>query len=269
MNRRMVSVISACSILVASGVAVTAAYASDIYKPSGSGNTLSVQQSTVSYPNGAKTGLQTKMINAIDNYRTLQGTYSEKFDPIGVSDTTTFAIQLAPTVASYAKSDFGGKVTEFKQDGENAVVVNPDGSQRSVKVSVHASKQNLQSLQSRYPTIDGKAGFVLRGNPAGASTDDVTFPQQFALGYLKNQSTWKIDGQTTFLGRQAVEISGQLPKDLQAKHDAVRFDVLIDDQTGILLREQEYNTAGQVTNQIVVTSLSVNQPIDSSLFSLH
>ena len=88
------------------------------------------------------------------------------------------------------------------------------------------------------------------------------------MGYLQHLSDWNILGTTQYLGRNAVEISDQLPSYLAQKHDAVRFNALVDEQTGILLKEDEYDSNGNVTNEIVVISLKFNQPVSASSFAL-
>ncbi|MHB1628831.1 MAG: hypothetical protein ACYCVB_10750 [Bacilli bacterium] len=273
--KRAVSVSLAALILATlSG----AAYAANIHghqtssavKVSRSGST----GRRVSYDNTAtaKEALQTLMLNAVDNYTTLQGSYSEDFKPIKVSYTVNFALEFSPSVGGYADVNNQGRITVYKQDGANAQMIEPGGGKRNFKVpavNVAEQRKTLHSVSSRYGSFNGKPLFVYRAAPTLAvPTDDVTFPQEFALGYLQHLSDWNILGTTQYLGRNAVEISGQLPSYLAQKHDAVRFNALVDEQTGILLKEDEYDSNGNVTNEIVVTSLKFNQPVSASSFAL-
>ncbi len=215
----------------------------------------------VSYPNDEKTALQTKMVNAIDYYSTVEGSFYENFSPIHQKRIIDFKLDL-PNQKAVVHINTNGHTEVFTQDGNSGQEGTLPPMNRAPQ-DFDKDKTTLHSLSSRYLLINGKPGYVLRPSPIMSNVqDDVVFPQTFALGFLKDHSKWNIDGKTTYLGRSATVISGQMPSDLEQKHDAVRFVAVVDNETGILLKEQEFSSAGQVTNEIVVTSLSVNQPVD-------
>ncbi|WP_156900256.1 hypothetical protein [Alicyclobacillus contaminans] len=166
-----------------------------------------------------------------------------------------------PDQKAVVNLDTNGHTEVFTQDGNTAYEGTLPVMKRAPQ-DFAKDKIELHSLSSRYVLINGQSGYVFRPSPIMSnSQDDVVFPQAFALQYLKDHSKWGIDGKTTYLGRSATIISGEMPSTAaEEKHDVVRFVAIIDNATGVLLKEQD--SSGQVTNEIVVTSLSVDQPID-------
>lgn len=232
-----------------------------------------IEKNVVSYAEGQKTDLQTLMTNAIDNYTTLQGTYYVKYLPINVNQTVSFTIDLA-NQSAYVEDETNGQKRIIKQKGQDAVTDEGAGNVSKYKVAVdkqaiESQKTKLKDIHTRFEKADGVFRYKYRSNPVASRTDDVTFPQQFALGYLRDHQKWSIVGTENYLGRTAVKIQGEMPLSLQKKHDAVKFEALVDQETGIILKQQEFNTAGDVTNEIAVTSLKVNQPVDTSFFSVN
>lgn len=85
------------------------------------------------------------------------------------------------------------------------------------------------------------------------------FPQGLTFGYLSNQDMWEISGDTEYLGRDAVVIKGTA-EDYGKKFNTATFEMIVDKETGILLELQGYDENGEPSSYIKTTEISFEQP---------
>lgn len=214
----------------------------------------------------SNSNIKDKMLNAIDYYDSVKGTYNVVIKPLDVDETVHFEVSEGSKKGSYIEkiNNKSGRVISEKADGQFKIVMNNE--KRQFIKSKLGNLNNFDKTKPRtYKEATGEAVYVYRPDPAVADgASDVVFPQTYAFWL---QDNYKIVRNDTFLGRDVNVIEGTLPKDLSEKHDAVTFTMLVDSKTGILLELIEKNEDGVITNKIEVTSIEFNKNVDGSKFS--
>lgn len=260
--------------LITVGLVGVLAASSSVYAASSSKTTVSNQSpvtvKTVQPSENTTTqsieSIKNKMLNAIDFYDSVKGTYKTVLKPLDVDETTNFDISEGSKKGSYIEkvNNKSGKVTEQKSDGQYIVLL--DKEKKQYMKSKVANQNNFDKAQPRmYKDGKGDPVYVYRPNLAVAdSASDVVFPQTYAF-WLEDNA--KIAGNDTFLGRNVTLIEGTLPTDIAQKHDATTFTMKVDSQTGVLLQLIEKNANGEITNSIEVTSIEFNGNVDNTKFS--
>lgn len=95
---------------------------------------------------------------------------------------------------------------------------------------------------------------------------EVLFNQNIALAYLEDQNKWAIVGSEDYLGLNATIIKGELPAYFKDKHNAETFKLWVHEETGILLKMEEYNQNGEVVYYVETHSIKLNSPLESEKF---
>lgn len=233
-----------------------------------------VQASTPNQTTNSQTAtlspLQEKMLNAIDNYTSLEGTYHVMQKPINVDETVSFSIKEGPSAGSYAKhvDNRDGSIVEQTSDS-NYVMSNNHKLNEFRKAKIDKSTFAKITTPRSFKNNKGEPVYVYRQDPAWAtSVNEVAFPQTYAF-WLNDPTTYSIVDHEQYLGRDATVIQGKMDPYIGQKHDATDYKIWVDSATGVLLKLVETNASGEVTNLIEVNSLKVDQPVDSSKFSVN
>lgn len=85
------------------------------------------------------------------------------------------------------------------------------------------------------------------------------FPQEIAFGFLSNASLWEISGKTEFLGRGCTILKGTTEKDYGTKLNVSRFNMVVDDESGIILNFEGYDSDDNLTQYSTTTSVSFDK----------
>jgi outer membrane lipoprotein-sorting protein len=91
-------------------------------------------------------------------------------------------------------------------------------------------------------------------------------PEAMAFGYLSDFSTWNITGQENIAGRDCYVIEGTLSGDYSKKLNAASFKLWVDSEIGILLKYENYDSAGVITDKLNTNHITVNQEISDQQF---
>lgn len=211
------------------------------------------------------TAIQDKMLNAIDHYQSIKGTYRRVMKPLGEDNTVTFSVKQGVSPGSYVKVQRkDGSIVEQKSDGKVALYIDHEAKEYQ-RDEINQSFRKKSTAQRKMKAKDGHPVYVYRQDPAASElAHTVIFPQSFA--FWINEETKELDHEQ-ILGRDATVLQGNLSGTLSQKHDAVDFKMWIDSMTGVLLKLEERNAAGEVTNLIEVTDLKIDEEIDESKFS--
>jgi len=117
-----------------------------------------------------------------------------------------------------------------------------------------------------YTETDGIPCYVYRNNATNCPLASYcVLPQELTFSYLKNFDLWSIENPSIYyLGRECIQISGTLSPYMAQKHAMESYTMLVDAQTGILMKLYS-NQNGQCTPYITVTGFST-EPIVSKQF---
>lgn len=101
--------------------------------------------------------------------------------------------------------------------------------------------------------------FVMRKNATNCPMASYSlYPQEMAESYLGNFDLWDIVDTTTYLERDCVVINGSTKPWLSEKHNSSTFSMLVDKETGILMKFEGYKN-GMVEKYTTVTTCSIGK----------
>ncbi|MVP01004.1 sigma-E factor regulatory protein RseB domain-containing protein [Paenibacillus lutrae] len=222
----------------------------------------SVSSSSLNKVNAASLSIQEKMLNSIDLYENVKGSYHVYMEPLKQDSIVEFNIQQGKNPGSYVKikNKNESAVTEVISDGVNQVSLNEQEKSFS-KVKLPKIK-SLSSEKRSYKDAEGKPVYIHRQDPAGSfAAHEVVFPQNYAF-WLVDPAKYQIVGEEVILGRSATVIQGKLDSMMAEKHRATEFKFWVDTQTGVMLKLEEKDQQGKITNSIKVLSIEFDKGID-------
>lgn len=239
-----------------------------------------------------------KMLNTIDYYTSVQGSFSlEKFYS-DVKYTVSYCINGGDEHQSFEKFTNEGDfptgysfknesevppreiVSYFDGETRTEVAIAEDGYNRSgtqkrdvidsycidVAQKEDCDFASLIKATSRITTDDeGINTYYYRENlnGLGYSRESVD-PQELAMGYLGDFNTWSITNQETILDRECSVISGSLSGRYSEKLHTTDFTLWVDNETGILIQLEGYDAEGNLVEQLISHDIMVNMPTTAS-----
>lgn len=87
------------------------------------------------------------------------------------------------------------------------------------------------------------------------------FPQGFTFGFLTDFNLWEIDGNTQYLDRDCIMLSGWATGSYGEKLGVQTFSMFVDRTTGILLKLEGKDQRGEITTYMTVNSISIDGPV--------
>lgn len=96
-------------------------------------------------------------------------------------------------------------------------------------------------------------------------TDAHYMPQDFAMNAMLDFSDWQIDSVgTAENGREIIALSGAYYNATVSAEQ--RFEIQIDKNTGVLVKEVIYNASGKAVEEFCTLALSIDREIDAAIF---
>lgn len=193
------------------------------------------------------------MRNSMDYFTTVRGKFIDSKNT--EKNTVEFQVREGEYPVSYLK--FGSNETIFT----NGYLIN--------KVNGEYSKMTY--IGPPPPTPDEKklpkVEQTPRRDPANSGiAETIIAPEQSTVALLEDHTLWSVKGEDSLLGRPVIIVSGELSNDYKNKHNAEKFAMWVDKETGMLLKKEEYDNKGQITNSIHVLEIEINPKLDETLF---
>ena len=85
------------------------------------------------------------------------------------------------------------------------------------------------------------------------------FAQEMVFGFLSNKDLWEVKDKTEYLGRKCTTIEGVAEKNYGAKLNIDRFVMIIDDESGIILNFEGYDSDDNLTQYSKTTHVSFHE----------
>ncbi|WJH35378.1 hypothetical protein N6H14_04870 [Paenibacillus sp. CC-CFT747] len=211
----------------------------------------------------------TKMLNAIDHYKSLEATI--KVDQTeGISGTVAFALRMEPHVMARSDTTFAdGRV--IKEIQNNNRVLGIDEEKKTYKEDKISEKQiNKWKYNPKTKVKQNKDGglvFFPRQNPILVGNSfgmNLLFPQSIALGVLHRAEFNSVEKNQLFLGRSSVRLDVS-PIPSQQAYYGNTLKLWIDEETGILLKQECYLN-GEKFKTLEITSLELNTITNDRIF---
>ncbi|MBU7315373.1 sigma-E factor regulatory protein RseB domain-containing protein [Paenibacillus oleatilyticus] len=204
------------------------------------------------------TEIKEKMLNAIDNYQTVQGAYRNVTKNRNI--TVDFEVEqgsnpysriLVKDKAGIKKESISDKNTLIEFDVKHKTYTKDDKSKiNDEKVAVREFKDSKNEKH-----------MVHRSDPATAQDAQlVTFPQQIAFWLKDDEKNYSIVGSETILNRNATVIEGKLTSTLSEKFGS-KFKLWVDTETGVLLKLLTFDAQQNETSRIEVLNIEFNKSL--------
>lgn len=245
-----------------------------------------------------KTQLLNMMINSTSYFNTAKG----EFDYYSKNADTKMTIEFDVDILnhkSYEKNIYNNLKTkaivspeeESIFDGRNYTVVRNDDFVKAMmqtdkmaktsdytqfstkKITIPSefikSSRSIETIDERYETIDGQNTYIRKTDTSLMGITRTTLlPEDFATGFMgMDLAKWEIHSNKTYLNRNCVEITTHLNEYYQEKHHGKSMDLLVDCDTGILMKATITDENGNVTFAIQMNKLTLNETIENEVFN--
>lgn len=195
--------------------------------------------------------IKEKMLNSIDYFTNASGIYSVVIDHIQVNETIEFEVEQSPVKKS--------KVTTINHNTEE--VSHHKFEEEKIQIfdeNYLVDEVNTDQISIGKPigerhltTSSGENIYVYRNDPAfSGPAQDYLLPQAYAFWLNDDTNNYEIIGTEKYLEREVTIIKGIHEPDMAEKHNAINFELWVDNNSGILLKLIEKNENGEVTNLI-------------------
>lgn len=207
--------------------------------------------------------LQRRMLDAVDHFRDVTGSFEVMFSNISRHDLVEFELS-EQTPGSYVRvTDRLGQVIEHAFDGRSLVQLDRGRAQARTRRFVASTVSGAR----QYFTAACEPVFVSRPDPAAAfAATEVTLPQNYAF-WLSSPDA-RIVGSAALLDRSATVVEGRHDNYLRDKLGASSFRMWIDDKTGALLRLVGSDEHGGVAYYVAVKDIAFDRGVDRSHFAI-
>ncbi len=219
------------------------------------------------------------MINSVDFYDAVEGSFTTSFIREGEDVTINFKVDIPQQVAMESVM---GRVenlqnicideTLYSYNAANDSYIECyyasqlDASERSSKLDYNVCLPHSQKMvffdgeNAIYDRVitqsDGERGYYYRPDiTKTAFASQCIFPQSLGMALLNDMDNWDISGVRQFLGRNAVVIHGSVTdSDYAQKISSSSFEMTVDMETGVLLEFKGFSD-GKLTQHIEMTSI--------------
>lgn len=220
------------------------------------------------YEEMTKEEILTKMINTVDHFETASGEFKIHNKSIPNDTVVEYSISLKNKLGGRGKTTdtVNGKeeVTyEYYKDGVLWIVSEQTKTYMESKYEEYSAGTPLKIEDAFTIDNDGINVTQYRRKPPIGVANQTLFPYEIASNYTRDLNSWNIEKQNEeLLGHNTLVIRGNLNrKDFQS------FRFWVDKDTGILVKYETYNSAGEVVDYLYPTKLEINVRIDSKEFT--
>lgn len=237
------------------------------------------------YEDMTKEEILHKLFNSVDYFETAAGEFEEYnlfYDGSSSKYTVDYKISNKGVIGGYEKvishpdpNNPHSKLTVKKTYYNNNKVwyLNLDRNEYDIreyelerkKQIVEANNIFTMDLEEVYDSDSG----VYREKPPSMSAFLSLFNYPFVAKYLRDENEWIIEKQNEeLLGHNTLVISGTLDENLidVMQPDEKNFRIWVDKDTGIILKKEIYNEAGELVSYLHSSNLKINKTYEKDEF---
>lgn len=206
-----------------------------------------------------------KMINTIDYFNTVQGSYISKDNPsmdedsieyqcnISKGDGYTHYVSANQDIEYYASGNSVLTVVDNIYDTKEVEGLSPSGD------IVISDNDRIKRVEE-----DGENFYIYRNDPTNVffANSYSLFPQGLAFGYLADFELWNITGTTQYLNRDCVILEGTSNTEYGAKQGVSRFEMYVDIETGILLQYKGFDSNDNLYCYTITNEIGIDEPVE-------
>lgn len=218
------------------------------------------------YEDMTKEEILTKMINTVDHFETARGEYKIHYSFQPGYEEVEYAIILKHQPGGYSKAtnNSGEVYREYYHNGKAWSLVESLKTYLEYQVMEGGldTGTTLTLDQAFSIASDGNPLTNYRERPPISRVAESLFPYEIASNYTRDLNRWEIEKQNEeLLGHNTLVIKGT-----KNHRDFQSFRFWVDKDTGVLVKYETYNAAGEVVDYLHPTRLEINVPIDSQEF---
>lgn len=213
-----------------------------------------------------------KMLNSVDYFSTAKVSFSALFPGFETAQDYTIETDLNTGVAHQTCSDYflqtdkdTSAVYETYSDGrtiheyDNAAYTSRFVSAAEER---HSLAEEWGDGERFYVDENNEPHYRYRSNPTNADmAGECLFPQVSAFAYLADKSLWDVSGVVTYCGRACYAVAGTVTESYAEQIGAETFSMLVDKETGILLKLEACDANGKVVSSVAVSEIAVDVPV--------
>lgn len=287
MRKKRISLVSICCIaallicLSCMAMAFAGRDASDIIDDNAARKVDSYSFSEVKSITNVKENIYNSMLNSVDFYDAVKGSFTTTFIRAGEDVTVSYQVDIPAQVACESVK---GSMENVQLVCADEMMHTYDANKQTYDKGYYSSQFDASSRASSldynaclphaqkaaffdgekmvYDRVvdcgDGERGYYYRPditNTAFANT--CIFPQSLGMALLTDMDNWDVTGVEKYLGRQAVVLTGIITDESYAQKISVdSFVMYVDMETGVLLDFKGYSESGELTQSITTQSIS-------------
>lgn len=204
------------------------------------------------------------MLNSVDYYDKVSGRFIHKSYRSEYYDEVVFQTCLSETSSYTDYRIYRNNVNEKKIiagtaecesenarycDGESFISVYPkDKTWEYINNEINPLTKVVHVPdQDRITEKNGIVGYTYEIDPTNVMMSDVClFPQEYAFGFLQDQSLWEVEQITDYQDRKCYVIKGTASESYGGQMNVSSFEFLVDTATGVLMRYDGYDENGKL-----------------------
>lgn len=227
-----------------------------------------------------KENIYNGMINSVDFYDAVEGSFTTTFIRTGEDVTVSFKADIPQqvmfesvkgSVEDLQAACIDEMLYSYNADNDNYLecyyASQLDAVERGSEPDKNICLPHVQKMafsiggEAFYERVvtqaDGVRGYYYRPDITNTSyASQCIFPQSLGMALLPNMDNWDISGVRQYLGRQALVLSGTVTDpDYAQKISSDSFEMTVDMNTGVLLEFKGFSD-GELTQHIEMKSIS-------------
>ena len=205
-----------------------------------------------------------RMLNSVDYFNTasIKFTYTDSLDLVGIQEVTIDT--NIDTSKAYERIVCREYDLETISDGKSVYSYNHTNNTLQNFGSPIRRQDELKDYLENTPRHEvgenSENYWNSRMNITNADyATHCLVPQHFTFGFLNPDNAWEISGETEYLGRKCVEITG-VSTGYGEKWGVTHFTMCVDKKTGILFKLEGYDNEGNCMLSMIVSEAYIDQP---------
>lgn len=212
-----------------------------------------------------------KMFNSIDFYNTISGKYKTISNYEG-NDLNNDNMEIEFYVDTrnkntYTKQKGKGFNKEVTSNSDKVIIIDND-EKTYHENKITTEKDDIIHKLKVKDRFDKNGMFIKRKDTSFLNLlNDILCEQEVAYIQLSKMDSWDIVEEKLYLKRPSIYISGKFLN--ESKTEETDYNIIIDKETGIILKYNTFNKEGKVIRAIEVTEIEINKSIPQERFNVN
>ncbi len=220
-----------------------------------------------------------KMLNTIDNFNTVEGSFEFKDNVFDSDYTSEYKVRLGDDAKSYEKAIGAYINCETLYEYSKKSVLTVDKAYKTYKHSDTADfsspllKEKDDIIKNKKPNErfindNGISSIYYRQNRMVIEFSRQSLdPQEMVLSFLVNSNNWHIESSEKIADVDCIVIRGSLNDDIYAyRYKTSDFTMWVNPETGFLLKFECFDKEGNLSKKLETTYIKINSPLLDSDF---